>query len=274
MAGRVTRALGENKSVACPKALRSRLDEGSLRTGLTQLAEQGCSPELLARLEDFVREAADAEVLAARPLALARVWAFEPQEVVRLFLHSTRGGLFELNWRVLCPACRLPCVCDVRTLAEVPEAVTCEYCRVAHAAEFDRTVELAFAVNPAVRRCPAGPNLLPTPGNQPHIASQALLAPGERRAWRIPPLIHPMRLRSPQVKEPVKLTPDDAPTRVLQPVILCEPDAFKVRLEYGQFPDYALQVLNPTAQPVLLILERLEWSEDILTAAQVRAAQG
>jgi len=75
------------------------------------------------------------------------------------------------------------------------------------------------------------------------------------------------------VKAPVTLSPDEAPTQVLQPVILCEPDAFKVRMEYGRLPDYAVQVLNPNDYAVLLILERLEWSTDILTAAQATAWQ-
>ncbi|MBI2926112.1 MAG: adenylate/guanylate cyclase domain-containing protein [Verrucomicrobia bacterium] len=269
----VTEALQARKPVAWPRLRRASVDETALQAALQPLLERGFAADLAARLGSSIREAADVELTAIRPLALARQWNQEPWEVVRLCLHGARCGLLELSWRILCPACRLPRTEPVRTLAQLPGSLTCELCQVSHDGEFDRSVELTFTVATAIRERPASALELPHPANQPHIGSQVLLAPGQRRAWRIPPLTQRMRLRSPQVKEPVTLSPDEAPTQVLQPVILCEPDAFKVRMEYGRLPDYAVQVLNPNDYPVLLILERLEWSADILSAAQVTAWQ-
>jgi class 3 adenylate cyclase len=42
-----------------------------------------------------------------------------------------------------------------------------------------------------------------------------------------------------------------------------------VRLEAGRLGDQTIQVLNPTTRTVQLVLERIPWDEDILTAASV-----
>ena len=76
------------------------------------------------------------------------------------------------------------------------------------------------------------------------------------------------RLRSPQVKEPVNLEAKEGPLPVFQPVILCRPDRFEVRFEYGQAQESVAQVFNPNEFAVQIILERPEWSDDILTAVQ------
>jgi class 3 adenylate cyclase len=267
--GHVYDYLRGQRPVVLPKLPTHPIAEGACQAGLQKLREAAQPAELIGRLEQFVRESPDVALTHIRPLAVARAWGRDPWEVLRLFLHATRSGLLDLSWELLCPNCRSSRQPPANSLARLQRTSHCEVCQIKFDAEFDQSVELKFAVNPAIRPREEQTFCLAGPGGRPHVLSQVFLAAGQRRAWKLPPLNRTLRLRSPQVKEAVKLRPDDAPTPVLQPVILCEPERFVVRHEYGKADDYAVQVLNPNPFPVLLILESLEWSEDILTAARV-----
>jgi class 3 adenylate cyclase len=75
------------------------------------------------------------------------------------------------------------------------------------------------------------------------------------------------------VKESVKIEADNSPRSIFQTVVMCHPDRFEVRSEFGNVEDYNVQVFNPNRFHVQLALERLEWNEDILTAARVTNLQ-
>ncbi|MBI4327940.1 MAG: adenylate/guanylate cyclase domain-containing protein [Chloroflexi bacterium] len=258
------------KTVSLPKLPVTPAAEQPLQTGLEKLRQTGQPEELMRRLEGLLRESPDVEICRMRPLAIARAWQKDSWEILRLFLQATRCGLLDLSWEVLCPYCRSTRQPLTRSLAEICRTMHCEACQIRFDAEFDKSVELKFAVNPAIRPCAMETFCLAGPGGKPHIVSQLLLAPNQRRPWKLPPLSRAHRLRSPQVKQPVTLTPEDAPRLRSSPVIVCRPDCFEEVVEHqGGGNELAVQVLNPNSYPVQLILERIEWSEDILTAARV-----
>ncbi len=267
--GHVEQFLHGYKDAPLPRLVAHPVQEPALSAGLERLRAAGQPAELIGRLEGFLRTAPDLALSQVRPWTLGRRWGEDRWAVLRLFLHAAQAGLVDLRWEVLCPHCRGAHRPPATSLRQIVRAAHCDVCQVAFEATFDQSVELKFSVNPAVRPREDLTYCLAGPGGQPHVLSQTTLAAGQRRAWTLPEITHPLRLRSPQVKEPVKLRPDDAPTPVFQPVILCQPDQFVVRYEYGKIEDYAVQVLNPNPFPVQLILEEIQWSEDILTAAQV-----
>jgi class 3 adenylate cyclase len=269
IAGHVYEYLRGRRKVELPKLPVSQLRQEAFESGIKKLQDAQQPAGLIGLLGDLLREAPDVRLTHIRPFALAREWRQDRWDVLRLCLHATRSGLLDLTWEVLCPNCRSSRQAPAGSLGQLQRASHCEVCQIKFDAEFDRSVELKFAVNPGVRHCPRDTFCLAGPGGKPHVVSQCLLEPGQRRAWKIPELTHTLRLRSPQVREAVKLGPDDAPMPVAQPVILCEPERFVVRYEFGQVKDNAVQVFNPNKFPILLILERIEWSEDILTAARV-----
>ncbi|MHB8521052.1 MAG: DUF5939 domain-containing protein [Limisphaerales bacterium] len=257
------------KPVALPKLPRTPVAAPALADGLEKL--RGVQPleELVRRLEQMLREAPDVDLAHIRPFAVARTWGHDRWGVLRLFLQATRCGLLNFSWEVLCPNCRSTREPRTTLLGQVRRTAHCEVCQIKFDAEFDKSVELKFSVNPAIRPVEQQTFCLAGPGGKPHIVSQMLLAPGQRRAWKLPELTQPYRLRSPQVKESVILQADAAMPPIFQPVILCRPEQFQVRFEYGKGVDPNAQVLNVNQFPVLLALERTGWSDDILTAARV-----
>ena len=258
---------GEKKTL-WPESAVHPVAEELFRAKLAELTAAGQPADLVGRLAEFLRQSPDTELSLIQPLAVARVWKRDQWEVLRLFLRAAKCGLLELRWRVLCPNCRASRPPPIASLSQVPRAGLCAVCRAGFEVQFDRSLELSFAVNPAVRPLEHREFSLAGPGSQRHVLSQTLLGAGQRKAWMLPELTWPLRLRSPQVKQPVNLRPEDAPTQVFQPVIVCELEHFLVRYEYGATRDYAVQVLNPNAFPVLLALEEMEWSSELLTAAR------
>jgi class 3 adenylate cyclase len=261
--------LGGDKKTLWPKSAVHPVAEKLFQAKMAELSAVGQPGDLVHRLEKFLRQSPDAELSLIQPLAVARVWKTDQWEVLRLFLHATKCGLLDLRWRVLCPNCRSSRPPPIASLSQVSRAGRCAVCQADFEVRFDGSLELRFAVNPLVRPHDDREFCLPGPGSRRHVVSQTLLEPGQRRAWRLPELTRPLRLRSPQVKQPVTLRPDDAPARLFQPVIVCEPGQFLVRYEYGAVRDYAVQVLNPNPFPVLLALEEMEWGSEVLTAARV-----
>ena len=261
--------LAGRTQVELPKLPIGSVSEQPLQAGLEKLRAARQPIDLVRRLGDFIRTSPDVEINHIRPLALARAWKSDRWEVLRLFLEATRCGLLNFSWEILCPNCRSTRQPPVPSLAKIERASHCEVCQIKFDAEFDKSVELKFAINSTIRANDNQTFCLAGPGGKPHIASQILLAPGERRASKIPDLARPYRLRSPQIKAPAVLQADDQLPDIYQPVIDCRPDQLEVWLRYGNVGDCAAQVYNPNEFPVQLILERMEWSDDILTAAQV-----
>ena len=240
-----------------------------MQAGLGKLRVAGQPEELVHHLDRFIREMPDIEISHIRPFAVAWIWQRDRWGVLDLFLHATRAGLMDLSWEVLCPNCRSTRLPPASSLKEMHRTSHCGVCQIKFDAQFDKSVELKFSVSPAIRLGDRQTFCLAGPGGKPHVVSQLVLAPGQKRSWRIPELTQPYRLRSPQVKEPVTLKAVERGTPLYQPVVICRPDTFEVRFEDAPIENYAAQIFNPNEFPVQLILERIEWSEDILTAARV-----
>jgi adenylate cyclase len=243
--------------------------EKPLLTGLNEVASRGHSPQLIALLQELIQHAPDVEVSRIRPLGLARRWKQNSWKTLRMFLDATRAGVLELSWEILCPNCRSGRHEVKRSLGEVTRQMHCEVCQIDYDGQFDESVELKFTIHPAVRNVPLDTYCLAGPGARAHIISQITLGPNERRSWEIPPFDKAVRLRSPQVKQHVKLKPEEGGDPFISPVIICKREAFDVVTESTGGTDYNLRLINPNPYPVQLALERLEWDEDILTAARV-----
>ncbi|HYE32805.1 MAG TPA: DUF5939 domain-containing protein [Methylomirabilota bacterium] len=243
--------------------------EAALAAALNALAERGHSAHLISLFQEFIQHAPDVEASRLRPLALARRWKHNPWRTLRLFLDATRVGLLELSWEVLCPNCRSSRHPLKKTLGDVAREMHCEVCQIDYDGRFDESVELKFTIHPSVRPVKMETYCLAGPGAKPHILTQLTVGPNERRSWDIPSFEATARLRSPQVKQFVNLKPEEAGNPYVTPVVVCKPEGFDVVTEATGGGDYTLRVINPNPYPVQLILERLEWDPDILTAARV-----
>ncbi len=243
---------------------RARLD--ALRRVLLERTNES---ELVARLVETVETEDDFTVARLRPYALADAWGVPRRKVLELCLQATRAGLFDIRWDLLCPLCR-----GVKesgsTLEEMKQQVHCETCNIDFATNFDRSVELTFRTSPMLRRveertfCVGGPQLTP------HIMAQQLLAPGDRRGVTLPLEAGRYRLRTLGLAGGQFLIarPDGA-----QEVTLTAAHEGWSLDEQGVSLAPKLHFENATDAEQLFVLERMAWSDQATTAAEVTALQ-
>jgi hypothetical protein len=120
----------------------------------TLLAE-GAAPDLLARLVEHLERADELSASRMRPYELADTWGVPRRQVLELCLLSTRVGLLEFEWDLLCPLCRGAKVRSPSLGGIVPQ-VHCDTCNIEFAVNFERAVELTFHPNPTIRPVQAG----------------------------------------------------------------------------------------------------------------------
>lgn len=247
--------------------------EGRGRLALLRsaLVEQGADPELVARLVATVERGDELTVARLRPYALADQWGASRRSVLELCLLATRAGLLDLRWDILCPLCRGPQASSA-SLKDVRSNLHCETCNVDFTANFDRSVEVTFRPNAAVRAvatrefCTGGPELTP------HIAVQQLLPAGARRTLR--PLLAVGRYRLRTLALPggqlLSVSTEGGVDRV---TLRAGAEAAwpNEELSLGTAP--ALSLENDSAAEQLFILERMAWADEAATAAEVTALQ-
>jgi class 3 adenylate cyclase len=246
-----------------PKLSVSPVDETVLQGGVGRLRREAGDDATVGRLAGWLRSAPDVELTHIRPKALAREWNTDTWAVLRVMLFGAHGGLLQFRWEILCPNCRSTRTPQTAGLAGLKRESHCDVCQINFDAEFDKSVELKFTVHPAVRKIPEQTFCLAGPGGRPHILRQILLQPGETRDWKWPADSAGLRLRSPQVKQPLlcETVAGEAGGR-----IECRPENF----HFSAGPDSdGCKISNPNKFPVSAALERVAWSEDILTAAAV-----
>jgi class 3 adenylate cyclase len=233
------------------------------------LIERTGEPELVARLVEAVEKGDDFALARLRPYALADAWGVPRREVLEICLHATRAGLFDLRWDLLCPLCR-GAKESGSTLAEMKQQAHCETCNIVFDANFDRSVELTFRASPTLRRvedrtfCVGGPQLTP------HIVAQQLLAAGDQRSVMVPLEAGRYRLRTFGLAGGRFLvaTPDGAREATLKTESSGWPHG---ELEVSLAP--TLRFENATDAEQLFVLERMAWSDQAATAAEVTTLQ-
>lgn len=229
----------------------------------------GSGESLAARLEAFLRHAPPEDVALFRPFALADSWGVDRRETVRTCLEAVTGGALELQWRLLCPACRGTGE-PGPSLSELAEgSAHCPSCEIQYRPTLDRDVEVCFSVAPQFRKlepadaatfCRGGPR------RAAHVALQWNVPPESSRTVTasLPPGEY--RLRSPQAREAIA-------------VVVTSGEAREVRFDGGTL--FVAETSSPGAwtldnraeTPTLFCLDSLAWRSDAACAAEVTALQ-
>jgi len=138
---------------------------------------------LIRHLEEFLDHADDLSLQHIRPYALADRWRVPRRSVLELFLRSTRAGILDMFWDLLCPSCRGTAESSAR-LSSVHSASHCNTCNIDFSANFDHNVEVIFRPNPSVRSIDATLEFcVGSPQRQPHIILAQTLWPREELAF-------------------------------------------------------------------------------------------
>lgn len=234
-----------------------------------QLQEQGESPDLLERLVQVICEADEISAARLRPYVLADAWGVSRRAMLELSLRATSIGMLDFQWELLCPLCRNSNANSV-TLSEVNPQVHCRSCNIDYTVNFDRSVELTFRPNPAIRAvrdeafCVGGPN------RTPHIIMQQFVPAHTHKHVSVHLESGRYRLRTLFYSGAyhLRVSADGISTATFTP----DPsEADSNEMSISQHA--TLQCHNTTAQEQIFLLERMAWSDQAVTAAEVTALQ-
>jgi class 3 adenylate cyclase len=231
------------------------------------LLAAGAEESLVARLRALVSSADDGALTRLRPYALADAWHVERRAVLRVCLQAVRAGLLDYRWDVLCPLCRGAKDRPAR-LADLQPTVHCDGCHIDFQSDLEHGVELTFQPNAAVRRVVDREFCLGGPQRTPHIVAQRTLAAGER--WTVDAACETGRYRVRCADRSgaahFAVVADGPPGLVVE---LDPWDTTERELALGG----VLELANPGDEPRLGVVERMAYSDQAATAADVTALQ-
>jgi class 3 adenylate cyclase len=231
------------------------------------------SPEpklgIAERLVDFLEHGDDFAVARIRAYKLADDWHEPRRLVLEVCLRATRIGLLDFQWDLLCPLCRGPQESGL-SLKDIKTDVHCEGCQINFTVNFDRYVELTFRPNPAVRRVEMSSFCIGSPHFTPHVVAQQLLPAGDKRELTLPLESGSYRLRALELpgSQELKVSPEGG---TAAQVTLSNNGWSEETLHVSE--KFSLALNNDTGAEQLVIIERLEWSDQATTAAEVTALQ-
>lgn len=246
-------------------------DAGRARVSAAKekLLADGVDEHIVDRLIDYTLTADDFSVAHIRPYQLADEWQLDRRMMLETCLRATRMGLLDLQWDLLCPLCR-----GVKesggSLREISSQIHCEMCRIDATVNFDRFVEVTFRPNATVRFVEFREFCMGSPQRTPHIVAQQLLPSGTNRLVKMPLEPGRYRLRALELA-------GGQDVRVMEG----SSDSARITISTAGWPvdelrlgtQASLDIENETSAEQLFILERLAWSDQAATAAEVIALQ-
>src|SRR6185503_4612592 len=123
---------------------------------------QTADPAVVEAISQLIATGEDRDLNRINLLDFSARYGFDEEKVISAFLHSSRLGLFDLTWNVLCPGCSgvLDTHDTLKSLRH--EDYHCGLCACGYEPSVDEQVEVAFTISPRIRRIAAhDPNTLP-----------------------------------------------------------------------------------------------------------------
>lgn len=145
-----------------------------IRAGLIEL---GIDRELVDRVIDYVLSEDENELYRIRIKKIAYDWKIPQEDLLFLFLHGCRSGLFTLSWDVICPHCR-GVRSELSNLGDVPSQDSCEVCGIDFESTKLNSIEITFHVHPSIREVQKRYFCAAEPATKAHIRFQKTVPPG------------------------------------------------------------------------------------------------
>ena len=102
-------------------------------------------------IEKLISDADDTDLCRINLVELAAAQGLPEEKVIDAFVQSSKLGLFDMSWNLLCPGCGgvLDAYTSLRGLQK--ESYNCALCAAAYQPTLDEMVEVTFTVSPAIR---------------------------------------------------------------------------------------------------------------------------
>ncbi|GAC1355799.1 MAG: hypothetical protein NVSMB31_16360 [Vulcanimicrobiaceae bacterium] len=238
--------------------------------GRAQLQQAGFSEALLDRYAVFLESAEDRDLSKMRPYEIADRWGETRKTILNLFLTSTRIGLLNLKWDLLCGGCRgAPHSAD--TLQSIAAQAHCPSCNMGYGPEFDRSIEVTFNAHPLGKGLDVPTYCLIGPHMSRHVVAQEQIRAGASGslAFAIEPgryVAHAMSL----AQLPFAVEKAEGVASVPVQIGASGVDGFPAIISASEL---ACSLQNSLDHDVLLRIEVADWPDTIVTAADVTAMQ-
>jgi class 3 adenylate cyclase len=111
----------------------------------------------VSRFGEILKGLDDWDLLRINPLRFAEEHGFNLPEVVDLFVHGAKIGLFDFVWNMICPGCG-GVEHSHKSINEVEEDIfQCSICHIDVPSDLDDQVEVAFMINPSIKKLDINP---------------------------------------------------------------------------------------------------------------------
>src|SRR5262245_58469583 len=85
-------------------------------------------------------EGTDEEVLGIQPLLVAMRLGEDPEEIVKALLFLVKHSIVSLDWKLLCPTCRVP-KARAENLSDIPGQIHCDLCGITYDTNSANSIE-------------------------------------------------------------------------------------------------------------------------------------
>lgn len=232
-------------------AIRASLGEGDFPAAVVD------------RLVELVTTGDDMDVYRIQIRERAAAWNIDEDELLRVCLHATRLGLFDMSWDVICPHCR-GVRREATSLGEVPELGACDVCQIDFTTDKDNAIEITFHVHPAIRDVPKLYYCSAEPSSKIHIQLQLDVKPGETReaVTRLRPGRYRIRIKGRKDYHFLDVATDDEETSFSWP-------ASGVEVDFRTRPSPTVALVNDTDEVATFVIENALWSDNALRPARL-----
>ena len=108
------------------------------------------SPRVISKLETLIRSGDDYSLFRLNPIQFATEKGIAETEAIDLFLHSTKLGLFEMEWHLVCATCG-NVVESFRQMHKLHSTYICNQCAFETTATLDDYIQVSFTISSSIR---------------------------------------------------------------------------------------------------------------------------
>ncbi len=157
------------------------------------------------------------------------------------------------------------------SLKDIDPHVHCAACQIDFTVDFDRYVELTFQPNAAVRRVQVSPFCIGSPQLTPHIVAQQLLPAGDKRELILP--LEPGRYRLRTLELPGSQEVCCLRKTASSAQAIVSDQGLDQHTVLHVTENFSLDTRKQNQRRAAVMLERMAWTDQATTAAEVTALQ-
>jgi class 3 adenylate cyclase len=259
---------GENLLGDVVTSSRRHVNIINLQIGCEALRQSEYANGVVQFLEHALEKAMDTEVELIRSRHLAHITGKPEREVTETCLAAVHAGVLRIRYLLCCPRCRRVCF-ESQTLGDLPVSGECVYCVFEFETDLAWNVEVVFLPSDTIRTFPSGTHCSSGPMTMQHVLLQQIVQPEERRSinFTFQPGRYRIRSGRTQTNDVFFTYHGDKGF----PVITIHPGGY---ISTGDECIANMFIIeNQDIEQHLVVLDRNEWRNDALTAAELCVLQ-